>query len=128
MLLKSTKRWFFLSFFLQIILNSMQKYQPSVRITSCESDASQQISHSFQFPETSFIAVTAYQNSRVRTTAKTGLSKLFISSNGCCITLNVAIEDFHCRLFNTRLGIIITDLRTLHLSAANEHVYFGWVC
>lgn len=54
------------SFYLQIILNSMQKYQPAIRITSCESDSSQQISHSFQFPETSFIAVTAYQNSRVR--------------------------------------------------------------
>ena len=47
---------------LQVILNSMQKYLPTIRIV-CESTRTSQ---TFQFPETCFIAVTAYQNSKVR--------------------------------------------------------------
>lgn len=39
----------------------MQKYLPTIRIV-CESS---RVSQSFQFPETAFIAVTAYQNSKV---------------------------------------------------------------
>ncbi len=39
----------------------MQKYQPFFRITS-ERDG---VTQSYSFPETQFIAVTAYQNSKV---------------------------------------------------------------
>ena len=45
----------------QIILNSMQKYQPIVTVTS-EGDG---VCQKFYFPETQFIAVTCYQNSKV---------------------------------------------------------------
>jgi hypothetical protein len=45
----------------QVILNSMQKYMPTIRI-ACESTRTSQ---TFQFPETAFIAVTAYQNSKI---------------------------------------------------------------
>ena len=43
---------------LQMILNSMQKYQPVLKVI-CETDGMTQC---FRFPETTFIAVTAYQN------------------------------------------------------------------
>lgn len=64
------------SFSLQIILNSMHRYQPrfhivylppnSTRKTGLTGGAGDQ-SHfrTFSFPETSFTAVTAYQNQRV---------------------------------------------------------------
>lgn len=45
----------------QIILNSMQKYQPIVTVTS-EGDG---VCQKFYFPKTQFIAVTAYQNSKI---------------------------------------------------------------
>lgn len=47
--------------YLQMVLNSMQKYQPCLQVT-CETTGATQ---SFYFPETKFIAVTAYQNSQV---------------------------------------------------------------
>lgn len=47
----------------------MQKYQPTVKIV-CESDEYKHMSSSFTFPETAFIGVTAYQNSRVRVQMK----------------------------------------------------------
>ncbi len=47
--------------FLQIILNSMHKYLPCMKITCLKDSYSQ----SFSFPETTFIAVTAYQSSSV---------------------------------------------------------------
>ena len=55
---------------LQIILNSMHKYQPRVRLM-LKRDAKSFISDveqhhkTFVFPETVFIAVTAYQNQLV---------------------------------------------------------------
>lgn len=51
----------YLSFIFQIILNSMQKYQPYLKLTCVNTGVSQ----SFCFSETMFIAVTAYQNSKV---------------------------------------------------------------
>ncbi len=49
----------------QIILNSMHKYIPCMKIM-CQSDG---CSQSYSFPETTFIAVTAYQS--------TGVSKYY---------------------------------------------------
>ncbi|XP_015766997.1 PREDICTED: T-box transcription factor TBX20-like [Acropora digitifera] len=57
-----------LSFPLQIVLNSMHKYQPRVHIVKRQDHKSMVIDlnseevKTFEFPETSFIAVTAYQN------------------------------------------------------------------
>ena len=57
---------------LQIILNSMHKYQPRVRLVLKRDSKSfigdvEQHHKTFVFPETVFIAVTAYQNQLVRT-------------------------------------------------------------
>lgn len=52
---------------LQTILNSMHKYQPRLHVV--QADNLVRLSHStfktFVFPETQFIAVTAYQNEKV---------------------------------------------------------------
>ena len=42
----------------------MQKYQPRVKITSLEG-VDKGTTHHFSFPETVFIAVTAYQSDKV---------------------------------------------------------------
>ena len=47
--------------FVQLILNSMQKYQPCLKITRVSTGGTQ----SYCFIETTFIAVTAYQNKEV---------------------------------------------------------------
>lgn len=68
-----TKFKVFLKSFFQIILNSMHKYQPRIHIVKKkESSGNQPISSldaeefkTFIFPETVFIAVTAYQNQLV---------------------------------------------------------------
>ena len=47
--------------FMQLILNSMQKYQPYLKLTCVSTGVTQ----SYCFIETTFIAVTAYQNKEV---------------------------------------------------------------
>lgn len=44
----------------------MQKYIPTIRLV-CETA---RMSHTYQFPETAFIAVTAYQNSKASPSKK----------------------------------------------------------
>lgn len=48
----------------QVMLNSLHKYEPRVHIVRVSSE--QQRTFTFNFPETQFIAVTAYQNEEVR--------------------------------------------------------------
>jgi len=57
---------------LQLILNSMHKYQPRIHIVKTKADKTfsvqQKIGDRFSthiFPETQFMAVTAYQNQQV---------------------------------------------------------------
>ena len=55
--------------YLQIILNSMHKYQPRFHVVYVN-PKNEDVSHTenfktFIFPETKFMAVTAYQNHRV---------------------------------------------------------------
>lgn len=54
---------------MQIILNSMHRYQPRLHIVQstdlCLSRQQQGAFRTFVFPETQFIAVTAYQNDKV---------------------------------------------------------------
>lgn len=55
----------------QVVLNSLHKYQPRVHVIRVSTDASPFSAsprakiETFQFPETQFIAVTAYQNENV---------------------------------------------------------------
>uniref|UniRef100_A0A5S6QTW8 T-box domain-containing protein n=1 Tax=Trichuris muris TaxID=70415 RepID=A0A5S6QTW8_TRIMR len=51
-----------------IVLNSMHQYQPRIHVTLTkfsDRDAAFQIARSFVFPQTAFMAVTAYQNQRI---------------------------------------------------------------
>lgn len=53
-----------------IVLQSLHKYQPRLHIVEVTEDGAEDISsdaktQSFTFPETQFIAVTAYQNTDV---------------------------------------------------------------
>lgn len=57
---------------MQLILNSMHKYQPRIHIVKTKADKTfsvqQKIGDRFSthiFPETQFMAVTAYQNQQV---------------------------------------------------------------
>lgn len=59
----------------QIILNSMHRYQPRFHVVFVDPRRdSERFAHqnfkSFSFPETQFMAVTAYQNHRVSTSQK----------------------------------------------------------
>lgn len=67
----------------QIILNSMHRYQPRLHVVLVDqSRDSQRSAHrnfcTFSFPETRFIAVTAYQNHRVTKSS-------FSPSNHVCL-------------------------------------------
>lgn len=60
-----------------IVLQSLHKYQPRLHIVEVTEDGVEDISsdvktHSFNFPETQFIAVTAYQNTDVSTRLSLG--------------------------------------------------------
>ena len=65
---------FYISLLFQIILNSMHKYQPRFHVVLDNQEKSTMISalgastehvKTFLFPETQFMAVTAYQNHMV---------------------------------------------------------------
>lgn len=58
-------------FFQMIVLQSLHKYQPRLHIVEVTEDGVEDMNDSsktqtFNFPETQFIAVTAYQNTDVR--------------------------------------------------------------
>lgn len=58
--------------FKMIVLQSLQKYQPRVHVIEINKSGDEDASdpdrvQTFTFPETQFIAVTAYQNTDVRT-------------------------------------------------------------
>lgn len=69
------------------VLQSLHKYQPRLHIVEVTEDGVEDISsdmksQSFTFPETQFIAVTAYQNTDVSVTVLFGcllVSKCFFS-------------------------------------------------
>lgn len=50
----------------QIVLNSMHKYQPRLHIFRHLNKKDTEKAYSVDFPETEFMAVTAYQNDLVR--------------------------------------------------------------
>lgn len=53
-------------FSFQIMLNSLHKYEPRIHIIRVGAPESNRTVVSHSFPETQFIAVTAYQNEEVR--------------------------------------------------------------
>lgn len=54
----------FFPFVRQVVLNSLHKYEPRVHVSRIEKDDQGEVL-TFPFPETQFIAVTAYQNEEV---------------------------------------------------------------
>ncbi|KAM4691917.1 T-box transcription factor TBX21 [Rhinophrynus dorsalis] len=49
-----------------VVLQSLHKYQPRLHVTQVDDSGSREsVSHTFTFPETQFIAVTAYQNADI---------------------------------------------------------------
>ena len=49
----------------QIMLNSLHKYEPRLHLVKVGANSQKKRISSFSFPETQFIAVTAYQNEEV---------------------------------------------------------------
>ena len=47
------------------MLNSLHKYEPRLHVVKVTANAQKKRISSFNFPETQFIAVTAYQNEEV---------------------------------------------------------------
>lgn len=54
---------------MQIVLNSMHKYQPRLHVFRHLNKKDVEKVHSVDFPETEFMAVTAYQNDLVSLTS-----------------------------------------------------------
>lgn len=64
---------FSLEFLQMVVLQSLHKYQPRLHVVQVNEDGTEDTSQTgrvqtFTFPETQFIAVTAYQNTDVRKT------------------------------------------------------------
>ena len=55
----------YLFFFFQMMLNSLHKYQPRIHIVKVDSREEKRTISTHSFPETQFVAVTAYQNEEV---------------------------------------------------------------
>lgn len=64
---KTSNYWITVSFPFQIMLNSLHKYEPRIHIIRVGAPESNRTVVSHSFPETQFVAVTAYQNEEVRT-------------------------------------------------------------
>ena len=71
-MVEGTLLYFFFLFSLQVILNSMHKYQPRIHIVKADDEKALSLqqgeSDSFSthiFPETQFMAVTVYHNEKV---------------------------------------------------------------
>ena len=60
-------RWILSRFIFQIILNSMHRYQPRIHVVEANDIKWLQFASftTVSFPETTFMAVTAYQNDQV---------------------------------------------------------------
>lgn len=68
-----------ISFVQMVVLQSLHKYQPRLHIVEVTEDGVEDIGNdvktqSFNFPETQFIAVTAYQNTDVSTVPPYGFN------------------------------------------------------
>jgi len=64
-----------------VVLQSLHKYQPRLHVVQVNEDGTEDTSQpgrvqTFTFPETQFIAVTAYQNTDVRNNKKNAFLKI----------------------------------------------------
>ena len=74
-----------------IVLQSLHKYQPRLHLVEVTEDGSEDSSlntQTFTFPETQFIAVTAYQNTDVRAAAAAAAAV-----NAAAAAVNAAASD-----------------------------------
>ena len=81
--------------YFQIILNSMHKYQPRVHIVQANDIFSMRWTsfNTYAFEETTFIAVTAYQNEQVSFVVTKAESTKFLKGfRPSCIVLKIRIE------------------------------------
>lgn len=78
---------------LQIILNSMHKYQPRIHIVKADENngfgSKNTAFCTHVFPETSFIAVTSYQNHKVKPWGIFGYFYSFIVAKGAALGLRI---------------------------------------
>lgn len=90
---------FSLEFLQMVVLQSLHKYQPRLHVVQVNEDGTEDTSQpgrvqTFTFPETQFIAVTAYQNTDVR--EKGGFRKIrwiYESVFKCVIFFFLLIAD-----------------------------------
>ena len=64
------------------MLNSLHKYQPRIHIVKVGQKEEKRTISTHEFPETQFVAVTAYQNEEVRT-----FLFRFDETRSCCSTV-----------------------------------------
>lgn len=60
-----SNKFSFIFLHFQIMLNSLHKYEPRLHLVKVGANSQKKRISSFSFPETQFIAVTAYQNEEV---------------------------------------------------------------
>ncbi|VDI48812.1 brachyury protein, partial [Mytilus galloprovincialis] len=124
----------------QIMLNSLHKYEPRLHIVKVTNNQKKKIS-SFNFPETQFIAVTAYQNEEI-TALKikhNPFAKAFLDAkqrpdqkdfvddviDGQRSLSHFAASCF--MLYHERAAILLLDdvLRTIHLQSFRNYTRFS---
>lgn len=130
----------------QIILNSMHRYQPRFHLVylppkNASLDENEHSSHfrTFIFPETSFTAVTAYQNQRV-STGKGGGEHRAVVSGSTWPTLVIAAtckrqapmlikSAFRIPHHNQNLGFLsLNFFNILHFSKTFVDMCAIWIC
>lgn len=81
-----------------LVLNSMQKYHPTVKIVCCLAETSHTITHVYHLTEMSFFAVTSYQNRKVYTfymqSASYNTYFLIRLLNSKSLTIHMLVEHF----------------------------------
>lgn len=104
-----------------VVLQSLHKYQPRLHIVEVTEDGVEDIGNdlktqSFNFPETQFIAVTAYQNTDVSTVPPYGLNPQASIYYHVLrqISLFYAVFRFACYLILIPFGF------SIHLNAFNR--------
>ena len=99
---------------LQIMLNSLHKYQPRIHIVRVGNGEKRTVS-THSFPETQFVAVTAYQNEEVyHVTIKITIcvyfkNYRFLTNNLLVFDTSISIVENLYKLFgNTSVKYIVT--------------------
>lgn len=111
-----------------IVLQSLHKYQPRLHIVAVTEDGAEDISsdmksQSFTFPETQFIAVTAYQNTDVSATL---LSWWRPGSTSCSYFFEMMSDVFPSQ-YHTYLWFCLHTVSLFcSLSPFSDHAAKNW--